>query len=391
MNLQPQLSQRTLDFIQAMPKAEIHIHLEGAIQPETLLELARRHHREDRLPTTDLDGLRRWFTFTDFPHFIQIYWTISDLLRTPEDFALIVHACGADMAAQNIRYREVTFTPFTHTDLQDKGLTIEGLFEGLEAGRTQAKRDFGVEMRWVFDIPRNTSFKPWHRSRSVRGVARAVDGQLRRLGVRRKEVYHPYPAERTLAYALAGQAKGVIGFGLGGYEVGAPPEPFAHAFRTAKAAGLLSLPHAGETVGPASIWGAINALDADRIGHGVRAIEDEALLTLLKERQIPLEINPTSNICLHVYPSLAEHPFPQLDRMGLLVTVNSDDPPLFNTSLCQEYAVLATEFGYGPSDLTRVARNAFVASAAPAAVKQQFLAEFDDWVKNHTNGDPSKK
>ena len=383
MNQPPPLAQATRDFIAAMPKAEIHIHLEGAIQPETLLELARRHRREDKLPTTDIDGLRRWFTFTDFPHFIQIYWTISALLRTPEDFALIVHACGADMAAQNIRYRELTFTPFTHTDLQDKGLTMAAIFEGLEAGRAQAKRDFGVEMRWVFDIPRNTSFKPWHKSSQVRGVLRGIDAQLRRLGLRQKEAYHPYPAERTLAYALAGQDKGVIGFGLGGYEVDAPPEPFAHVFRTAKAAGLLSVPHAGETVGPASIWGAINTLAADRIGHGVRAIEDEALLTLLKERQIPLEINPTSNICLHVYPSLAEHPFAKLDRMGLLVTVNSDDPPLFNTSLTQEYQVLATEFGYGHADLARIARNAFVTCGAPVEIKQRLLDEFDGWVQNN--------
>jgi len=372
-----------LDFIRAMPKAEIHIHLEGAIQPETLLELAKRHGRENRLPSTDIAALRRWFTFTDFPHFIQIYWTISDLLRTPEDFALIVHACGADMAAQNIRYRELTFTPFTHTDLQEKGLTIAGLFEGLEAGRAQAKRDFGVEMRWVFDIPRNTSFQTWHKSTRVRTAGRAVDGALRRMGWRTGERYVPYPAERTLAYALAGQDKGVIGFGLGGYEVGAPPEPFAPLFQTAKSAGLLSVPHAGETVGPASIWGSVQALGADRIGHGVRAIEDEALLDLLKERQIPLELNPTSNICLHVYPSLAEHPFPQLDRLGLLVTVNSDDPPLFNTSLCQEYAVLANEFGYGKADLARVARNAFVAAGAPRALKTSLLAEFDSWVSEH--------
>lgn len=385
MNQQSPLAQATRDFIAAMPKAEIHIHLEGAIQPETLLELARRHRREDKLPTTNIEGLRRWFTFTDFPHFIQIYWTISDLLRTPEDFALIVHACGADMAAQNIRYRELTFTPFTHTDLQDKGLTMEAIFEGLEAGRAQAKRDFGVEMRWVFDIPRNTSFKPWHKSTRVRGVVRGIDAQLRRWGLRQKEYYHPYPAERTLAYALAGQDKGVIGFGLGGFEVGAPPEPFAQVFRTAKAAGLLSVPHAGETVGPASIWGAINTLDADRIGHGVRAIEDEALLALLKERQIPLEINPTSNICLHVYPSLAEHPFAKLDRMGLLVTVNSDDPPLFNTSLTQEYAVLATQFGYSHADLVRIARNAFVTCGAPVEIKQRLLAEFDEWAKNIDN------
>lgn len=374
-----------LAFIQAMPKAEIHVHLEGAIQPETVLALARRHRREETLPTTDLDGLRRWFTFTDFPHFIQIYWTISNLLRTPEDFALIVHACGADMAAQNIRYRELTFTPFTHTDLQEKGLTFAALFEGLEAGRAQAKRDFGVEMRWVFDIPRNTSFKPWHKSSRMRGVVRAVDAQLRRFGLRTKEYYNPYPAERTLAYALAGQEQGVVGFGLGGYEVGAPPEPFAHVFRTAKAAGLLSVPHAGETVGPASIWGAVTTLDADRIGHGVRAIEDEKLVALLKERQIPLEINPTSNICLHVYPSLAEHPFPKLDRMGLLVTVNSDDPPLFNTSLTQEYQVLATEFGYGRADLTRIARNAFLTCGAPAPLKQQLLHEFDEWCKSVEN------
>lgn len=380
MNLPLTVVQPTLDFIRAMPKAELHVHLEGAIQPETLLELARRHQREDQLPTTDLDGLRRWFTFTDFPHFIQIYWTISDLLRTPEDFALIVHACGADMAAQNIRYRELTFTPFTHTELQDKGLTIEAIFEGLEAGRAQAKRDFGVEMRWIFDIPRNTSFRPWHNSTNARRSARLVDELLRKVGLRRGDLYTPYPAERTLAYALAGQDKGVIGFGLGGYEVGAPPEPFAPVFRTAKAAGLLSLPHAGETVGPASIWGAVNALDADRIGHGVRAIEDPQLVTLLKERQIPLELNPTSNICLHVYESFAEHPFRQLDQLGLLVTVNSDDPPLFNTSLCQEYGVLAAEFGYDKADLVRIARNAFGAAAAPVEVKQQLLHEFDDWV-----------
>lgn len=342
-------------FIQAMPKAEIHVHLEGAIQPETLLTLAQRHKRLDALPTTDIDGLRRWFTFTGFPHFVQIYLTISDLLRTPDDFALAVYACGADMAAQNIRYRELTFTPFTHTDLQSKGLTIADLLNGLEDGRRQAQRAFGVEMRWVFDIPRNASF-------------------------RKTSSYDPYPAERTLAYALAGQEKGVVGFGLGGFEVGAPPEPFAHAFAAAKAAGLLSVPHAGETMGVGSVWGAIHELQADRIGHGVRAIEDPKLLAALHERQVVLEINPTSNVCLHVYRRLAEHPFPHLDRMGLLVTVNSDDPPLFNTNLCQEYAVLATEFGYGAADLVRIARNAFVASGAPADLKKRLLADFDLWV-----------
>lgn len=342
-----------------MPKAEIHIHLEGAIHPETLLDLAKHHRRLNALPATDVEGLRRWFTFTDFPHFIQIYWTISDLLRTPDDFALAVYACGADMAQQNIRYRELTFTPLTHTELQDKNLGIDDLLRGLEEGRAQARRDFGVEMAWVFDVPRNTSFN-------------------------RKTEYDPYPAERTLAYARKGQEYGVIGFGLGGFEVGAPPEPFAHAFAEAKASGLRSLPHAGETLGAPSVWGAIEQLHADRIGHGVRAIEDPHLLALLKERQIPLEINPTSNICLHVYRRLAEHPFPHLDRMGLLVTINSDDPPLFNTSLCQEYTMLADEFGYNKKELARIARNAFLACAASPEVRTRLLAEFDQWTETQS-------
>lgn len=361
-----QLDPQTRAFVQAMPKAEIHIHLEGSIQPETLLTLAKQHGRESVLPTTELDGLRRWFTFTDFRHFIEIYFTISDLLRTPDDFALIVEACGADMATQDIRYRELTFTPYTHTHFQEKGLTIDDLFAGLEAGRAKAKRDHGVEMRWVFDIPRNASFS------------------------RSNGVYDPSVAEITLDYALAGQDKGVVGFGLGGLEVGAPPEAYAHAFRDAKAAGLLSVPHAGETMGAESVWGAVQALDAERIGHGVRAMEDPALLQMLKERQIVLEVNPTSNVCLHVYRRAAEHPFPHLDRMGLTVTVNSDDPPLFNTNLTEEYLLLATEFGYEPADLARIARNAFVACGAPAELKDAQLAEFDQWVATAIPDEPTQ-
>lgn len=342
------------DFIRTMPKAEIHIHLEGAIQPETVLALARRHAKTKALPATDIPSLRRWFTFTDFPHFIQVYLTIQDLIRTAEDFELITYQLGADMAAQGILYREATVTPYTHTDYLDKALTIEDILQGLEAGRQRAKQEFGVEIRWVFDIPRNLGF--------------AKDG-----------TYQTRAAERTLEFALAGRSQGVVGFGLGGLEVGAPPQPFAHAFVEAKAAGLWSVPHAGETEGAESVWGAINDLQADRIGHGVRAIEDPDLLALLKERQIPLEINPTSNVCLHVYRRLAEHPLPHLDRMGLRVTVNSDDPPLFNTNLCREYELLAQEFDYAPADLARLARNAFVVCGAEAEAKERLLQQFDAW------------
>lgn len=346
-----------------MPKAENHVHLEGSIQPETLLALAERHNRTSSLPTTEMDGLRGWFTFTDFPHFVRIYMLISDLLRTAEDFALIVEACGADMARQNIRYRELTFTPFTHTDYQRKNLAISDLLEGLEAGRAAARRQYGVEMRWIFDIPRNVSFGP-------------ADGTS--VGA-----YNPYPAERTLEYALQGMAHGVIALGLGGYEVGAPPAPFAHAFAAAKAAGLKCIPHAGETEGASSVADAVHLLSADRIGHGVRAIEDLNLLTVLRDRQIPLEVNITSNICLHVYRRTAEHPLPHLDRMGLKLTVNSDDPPLFNTTLCEEYQLLAREFGYDKAGIARLARNAFEVSVLPAATKSTLLDEFDRYVVGH--------
>lgn len=345
---------KLINFIQNMPKAEIHIHLEGAIQPETVLKLAERHQQMDKLPGDSVQALADWFTFTDFRHFLKIYVTIQDLIRTAADFELIAYECGADMAAQQIRYREVTVTPYTHTHYLKKGLTIDDILAGLTAGRQRAQDEFGVEMRWVFDIPRNFAFL--------------------------NSSYDPESANITLSHALAGQNQGVVGFGLGGNEVGTPPAAFAHAFNAAKEAGFLSVPHAGETMGAESVWGSVGALQADRIGHGVRAIEDPNLLALLKERQIPLEINPTSNECLHIYRRFAEHPFPHLDRMGLMVTLNSDDPPLFNTTLLREYERIAEEFGYDAPNLVRIARNAFVAAGVEADVKDQMLAEFDKWV-----------
>ena len=340
-------------FIQKLPKAELHVHLEGAIGPATVLKLAQRHNRMDDLPAHDVAGLQKWFTFTDFPHFLKIYIVIQDLLRTPEDFALIAYELGADMAAQHILYREATFTPYTHTDFQDKGLTIDDLLRGLEQGRKQAQQEFGVEMRWVFDIPRNLSFAD-------------PEG-----------TFDPRPGEKTLEYALAGRPYGVVGLGLGGNEVGAPPEPFAAAFQGAQQAGLWRVPHAGETMGAASVWGAVEHLGAQRIGHGVRAIEDMRLVQTLAERGIVLEVNPTSNVRLHVYSDYAVHPFRQLDDAGVIVTVNSDDPPLFNTTLSQEYRVLAENFGYERSEMVRIARNAFLHAALEEPRKTQLLAAFD--------------
>jgi aminodeoxyfutalosine deaminase len=345
-------------LLQSMPKAELHVHLEGAIQPATLLELATRHNRWEKLPGRNEAALREWFRFTDFPHFIQIYTAISDLLRTPDDFALITVAFAGEMARQHIRYAEVTFSPYTHIHLLDKGLTIQDLFAGLDQGRAIARQQYDVEIAWVFDIVRGFSFRSLNNG-----------------------IYDMRPAEITLEYALAGRNHGVIGFGLGGNEVGAPPSPFAHAFDQARNAGLISVPHAGEMAGPDSVWGAIHALGAQRIGHGVRSIEDPLLLAYLRQSQIPLEINITSNICLHAYKRVAHHPFPHLDRMGILVTVNSDDPPLFNTDLTHEYTILVDEFGYSLADVARIARNAFVAAVMPEPLRINLLAEFDTWVK----------
>jgi len=353
------MNQDIKTLIQSMPKAELHVHLEGSTQPETVLELAQRHNKLDSLPADDVAGIQQWFTFTDFPHFLEVYLSIQDLIRTPHDVELITYRFGEDMARQNIRYREATVTPYIHIHEQEKGLAIEDLLDGLEAGRQRAKKDFGVEIRWVFDISRQSSF------------------------IHSEGVYDPEPADITLAYALMGRDKGVVALGLGGYEVGTPPEHFAHAFECIHQNGLLSVPHAGETGGAESVWGAVQALDADRIGHGVRAVEDPDLLEHLKEKQIPLEVNLTSNLCLHVFPDLVSHSFLQMDKMGLMLTLGSDDPPLFSTDLLREYTILADVYGYGAEEILRVARNGFLAAGVEADVKTSLLQEFDAFASSY--------
>jgi len=334
-------------FIEDMPKVELHVHLEGAILPRTVLGLARRHGV--RLPADDEEGLRRWYQFTDFKHFIEIYLVIQGLLRTPEDFELVTYDFGREMERQNIRYAEVTFTPFTHI-WQDKGLTPDDLIEGLDAGRCRAAKDFDVAIAWVLDIPRNLSF---------------AEGN-----------YTGFASDPTVEMALAWQDQGVVALGLGGNEAGAPPEPFAHAFDVARAGGLHSVPHVGEVAGPESVWGALRALGAERIGHGVRSIEDPDLVDYLVRQQIPLEVNSTSNLCLGVYPTYETHPLRRLWDGGAYVTVNSDDPPLFNTTLNQEYRVLIDHFGFDADMLEQITLNALRASFLPSAKKDALEQEF---------------
>lgn len=331
-------------FVAAVPKAELHVHLEGSIQPATLLTLAQRNGV--KLPVQSFADMQNWFTFRDFNHFIEIYFEISSCLKTAEDYELIAYEFGVSMARQNIRYAEITFSPSTHHF--SLGIPFDTFFTGLTRGRLRAQQEFGVEIRWVFDIVRDIPVETLNHRR----------------------------AEYTLAVALEGMNDGVVALGLGGGEVGHPPEQYATWFDKAHEVGLHSAPHAGETVGPASIWGAIQALGAERIGHGVRAIEDPNLIAYLEERRIALEVCPTSNICLGVYTDIGNHPLPRLHASGVPITVNSDDPPLFNTTLNNDVKLLVDPFNFDIITINEILLNGVRFSFLPVEAKKAMEAMF---------------
>ncbi|MGZ3611367.1 MAG: adenosine deaminase [Ktedonobacteraceae bacterium] len=320
-------------YLKAVPKAELHVHLEGSIHPATLLKLAQQN--DVKLPVQTVEDLQNWFTFRNFDHFIEIYFAISSCLKTSDDYELIAYEFGAQMAPQNVRYAEVTFSPSTHEF--SLGNPFDVFFSGLTKGRLRAQKDFGVEIRWVFDI--------------VRDIPELLLNQRR--------------ADYTLAVAEEGMHDGVVALGLGGGEVGNPPERYAKWFEKALESGLHSVPHAGETVGPESVWGAVRVLGAERLGHGVRSIEDSELIDYLAEEHIPLEICPTSNIKLGVYSNLAAHPFRRLYDAGVPVTINSDDPPLFNTTLNEEVKLLFAPFNFEINSINEILLNSVRYSFLP--------------------------
>jgi len=336
-------------YIRAAPKAELHVHLEGSIQPSTLLLLAERNGVE--LPARTVEELQQWFTYRDFDHFIEIYVAITECLRTAEDYELIAYEFGAEMARQNVRYAEVTFTPATH-ELRF-GVPHDTYLSGLTRGRQRARADFGVEIRWVFDL----------------------------VHVIRDEDLNRRAAEYTTRVAIEGKEDGVVALGLGGVEIGHSFERISPWFDSARAAGLHSAPHAGETAGPASIWGALQFLGAERIGHGVRAIEDPALVAYLAEHGVPLEVCPASNIRLGIYDTLANHPLRRLHDAGVTVTVNSDDPPLFNTTLTDELTTLIHPFDMSLDAIDEIilngVRHSFLPPARKLALGTEFRSQMD--------------
>jgi adenosine deaminase len=323
------------DFIRRMPKVELHVHLTGAIEAQTLLTLANKYGVD--LPATTIEGLKQWYTYTDFAHFVEVYLKIADCIRSPEDIELITREFLAAQAAQNILHSEVTFTPYYST-LQ--GISFNQQLMAINRARLWAETELGVTMSWVIDIPREVT---------------------------------PQVGLLIAEWACSAMDEGVVALGLGGPEIGNPPEKFVGAFAYARQMGMPSVPHAGETVGAESIWGALRALDAVRIGHGVRCLEDPALVEELRSRQIPLEVNPTSNVCLHVAPSFAEHPLPRLMAEGLYVTLNSDDPALFNTTLTDEYLLAAQHFGFDQDTIKRLVMNAAQATLLPEGQRQKLI------------------
>lgn len=323
------------DYIREMPKVEIHVHFQGATRPETLLKLAQRNNIP--LPAQTVEELQNWYTFKDFPHFIQVYDLIVQCFQSVEDIELAMREFIQGQAVQNIRYTEMTYTP-------NRWMPFDEQLAALNAAREWGDSKLDTKVGIVIDIPRDDA---------------------------------DYDTSLMMAdWAISGFGNGIVAFGLGGPEVGYPPEDFTDAFERAIAAGMPSVPHAGETVGPVSIWGALNNLKANRLGHGVRCIEDPALVEHLRETQIPLELNPTSNICLKVYDRMENHPLPKLVDAGLYVTINSDDPPMFNTTLTNEYIVVADTFGYDAAMLNQFSLNALRASFLSDEEKRQLDREF---------------
>jgi len=329
------------DFIRSLPKAELHLHLEGTVDPATLSELSRRHPTplttENNRYTNIADSgrvfteeeARELYNYTNFVGFLLAFKAVTEHLRTAGDYELVVYRMMQKLAAQNVRHAEVYVSVGV---VYWRGGDFPPLFEGLERGRERGERDFGVTVSWIFDAARHFGVEQ----------AQYVVGQAIRL-----------------------KERNVVGIGLGGDERRGPPEQFREFYDMARDNGLRLTVHAGETVGPESIWGALRELKADRIGHGLHAIDDPELVRYLAEQQIPVEICISSNVLTGCCTALDLHPVRKLFDAGVLVTLNTDDPEMFHTTLNREYQIAQQVFGFSDEELRRLAENSFRASFLP--------------------------
>ncbi len=313
----------------ALTKVQLHCHLEGTVRAETFRSLARKY----AVDVGERAEPSRTYAFATFGEFLLLFAKVTQTLRAPEDFARIARDYVADAAAQGVAYAEVFVSPsvwtYFHRDL-DVRATVAAIREALDA----AGAPLGIEVALIADLTRN---------------------------------FGPERAEQSVREALSLRDLGVIGIGLGGDEARFPPELFERAYAVARDGGLHAVAHAGEAAGPASVRAAVEVLRAERIGHGVRAVEDPATVELLAERGVALEICPTSNRLTGAAPAGEAHPLGALDAAGCIVTIDADDPALFGTTLLDEYRYVAETFG--EDAIVRFARNAVDASFAPPAVK----------------------
>jgi adenosine deaminase len=326
------------EYIERLPKVELHIHLEGSIKPETLLILAQ----ENNHPVKELgiDGIRRLYNYSSFEDFLRIFKIVSECLKKPKDFYLITYNMLKAQAEQNIIYSEVLFSPGIFVM---RGLDFNLIMEEVYRAMYKAQDDYGVYMKLIFD-----SVRQW-------GKNAAMD--ILNLAKERKD-------------------KGVIGIGIGGNEIEAPPEIFRDVYAKAKEEGFHLTAHAGEVCGPESIWNTINILNVERIGHGIYAYKDIELMDYLKENRIPLDISPTSNIKTGAIPSFERHPIKRLFDHGILITINSDDPAMFDTDLNREYTLLIEKFNFTIDDIKKLIFNGIEASFLNEKEKNNLVERF---------------
>jgi adenosine deaminase len=331
-------------WYERVPKVELHLHLEGAIPYAALWQLVEKYGGDPAVP--DLAALRQRFEYRDFPHFIETWIWKNQFLREYDDFTFIAEAVARDLARQNVRYAEVFYSP---PDFARHGLSPQGLTRAIRAGLEHVPE---IKVTLVADLVRD---------------------------------FGPEKGSITLAEVAEVKDLGVIGIGIGGSEQDFPPEPYKAVYEKAKELGFHTSAHAGEAAGPESIWGALKALQVDRIGHGTRAEEDEALLDYLAEQQIPIEMCPLSNVCTGVVKSIDVHPVRRYFERGLLVTVNTDDPKMFGNSLAEEYQLLVEQLGFSKDEIRTLIRNAIQACWLSDAKKVDLTTSFEadlGWDRN---------
>ena len=327
------------DFIRRLPKAELHLHLEGTILPATLVELSTRH---DERPIT-LREAESLYRFTDFTGFIEAFRAVTRLLTTPEDYELAAWRMMQHLATQGVVHAEVYISVgVIYMWRNHDPAAFEPVFAGLERARERALRELGLSIYWIFDAVRHFTVS-----------------EAERVFLKAAEMRSACPA--------------VVGIGLGGDERRCGSEPFRALYAQARQAGLRLTNHAGETTGPEAIWEALS-IGSERIGHALSAIDDPTLLDELNSRNIALELNPTSNIRTRVCPSFAAHPLRRYFDQGLLVTLNSDDPAFFGSDVANEYLLAHTQQGFTRDELRQLAANSFRASFLPEAEKSQWLS-----------------